>query len=81
MFGGNKSTGIANQRSLLSLTEQPCQVGVPPLVPAGDEQLGQQQVDDLTDPLSQELFRGQDEDTGPNLEGESGTQDDKMILL
>ena len=51
------------------------EAGVPPLVPAGDEQLGQQQVDDLTDPLSQELFRGQDEGTVPNLEGESGTRD------
>ena len=56
MFGGNKSTGIANQRSLLSLTEQPCQVGVPPLAPAGDKQPGQQQADDPTDPLSQNLF-------------------------
>ena len=80
MFGGNKSTGVANQPSLSSLTESPCRIrvdaGVPPLAPAGDEQPGQQQADDYTDPLSQNLFQGQDEDAEPILEGESGTQDE-----
>ena len=50
--------------------------GVPPLAPAGDEQLGQQQADEYTDPLSQNLFQGQDEDAEPILEGESGAQDE-----
>ena len=82
MFGGNKSTGIANQPSLSSLTEQPCQVriGNPKLVFHHLLQLATNSLDNskwtfLPDPLSQNLFHGQDEDAVPILEGESGTQD------
>ena len=48
----------------------------PSILLAGDEQPGQQQVDEYTDPLSQNLFHGQDEDTEPILEAESGVQDE-----
>ena len=36
------------------------EVDAPPLAPAGNEQPGQQQADDQVDPLSQNLFHGQD---------------------
>ena len=51
------------------------EVGVPPLTPADNEQPGQQQAEDQADPLSQNLFRGQDEGMMPIPRGESGTQD------
>ena len=51
------------------------EVGVPLLAPTGNEQPGQQQADDHVDPLSQNLFQGQDEDATPIPEGESGAQD------
>ena len=59
----------------MSDQDRQTEIGVPPLAPADNGQPGEQQADDQADPLSQNLFQGQNEDAMPIPEGESGTQD------